>query len=446
MDIVVVEILLLLILILINGVLAMSELAVVSARKPRLQQMAENGSRGAANALKLAESPGQFLSTVQVGITLVGIFTGALGGATLARALSVQLAKVPALAAYADPLAFGVVVVALTYLSLVLGELVPKRLALFNAEGVAARIAPLLAWLAKVARPFVHILNTSTEAVLRLLGRDAPPEPSVTEEEVRLMLSEATEQGVFEPIEEVIVDQVFRLADRKVGALITPRTEMEWLDINASFEEQREQITKSGRSRYPVADGQLDKILGIVLAKDLLAQSLAGEPLDLAAIMRPALFVPESMPALLVVERFKQTHSKIALVIDEYGGVEGLVTVDDIMGAIVGEIPDPEDLDEPDVIQRSDGTWLVDGLYDIEDFQAFFDLDALPEATEGYYQTVGGFVMAGLGRVPKPGDTFDWGGLQLEVMDMDGRRVDKVLVKKVDVTPALSDEGVSDEG
>src|SRR5690606_8720179 len=216
---------------------------------------------------------------------------------------------------------------------------------------------------------------------------------------------------------EVIVDQVFRLADRKVGALITPRTEMEWLDINASFEEQREQITKSGRSRYPVADGQLDKILGIVLAKDLLAQSLAGEPLDLAAIMRPALFVPESMPALLVVERFKQTHSKIALVIDEYGGVEGLVTVDDIMGAIVGEIPDPEDLDEPDVIQRSDGTWLVDGLYDIEDFQAFFDLDALPEATEGYYQTVGGFVMAGLGRVPKPGDTFDWGGLQLEVMD-----------------------------
>lgn len=446
MDIVVVEILLLLILILINGVLAMSELAVVSARKPRLQQMAENGSRGAANALKLAESPGQFLSTVQVGITLVGIFTGALGGATLARALSVQLAKVSALAAYADPLAFGVVVVALTYLSLVLGELVPKRLALFNAEGVAARIAPLLAWLAKVARPFVHILNTSTEAILRLLGRDAPPEPSVTEEEVRLMLSEATEQGVFEPIEEVIVDQVFRLADRKVGALITPRTEMEWLDINASFEEQREQITKSGRSRYPVADGQLDKILGIVLAKDLLAQSLAGEPLDLAAIMRPALFVPESMPALLVVERFKQTHSKIALVIDEYGGVEGLVTVDDIMGAIVGEIPDPEDLDEPDVIQRSDGTWLVDGLYDIEDFQAFFDLDALPEATEGYYQTVGGFVMAGLGRVPKPGDTFDWGGLQLEVMDMDGRRVDKVLVKKVDVTPALSDEGVSDEG
>lgn len=443
MGTIIVEVAVLFFLILLNGVLAMSELAVVSARRARLQQMAEAGTRGAQTALNLASSPGQFLSTVQVGITLVGIFAGALGGATVAQVLAEQFARVPALASYAQPLAFGIVVVIITYLSLVIGELVPKRLALHNAEGVAARVAPLLALLAKVTQPVVRVLSVSTEAVLRLLRLQPNDEPSVSEEEVRLMLAEATEQGIFEPIEEVIVDQVFRLADRKVGALITPRTDMEWLDINGSPEELRERIVAGGRSRYPVADGRLDQILGVVLAKDLLAQSLAGKPLDLASIMRPALFVPETMPALRVIERFKQTHSKLALVIDEYGGVEGLITVDDVLGGIVGDIPEPDDLVNPEVVQRSDGSWLVDGMYDIDDFQDTFEVATLPEATEGYYQTVGGFVMAGLGRVPQTGDVYEWGGLQFEVMDMDGRRVDKLLVKRVEepVTRADSDNG-----
>ncbi len=277
----------------------------------------------------------------------------------------------------------------------------------------------------------VNILNGSTQAVLRTLGIHEVGESAVSEEEVRLMLAQATQQGVFEPREEEIVDQIFRLADRRVGALITPRTEMVWLDVNATPEELRATVIESGYSRFPVTDGQLDHVVGMVSAKDLLAQSLPGKPLNLREIMRPALFVPESTPALTLVERFKQTHSKLAVVIDEYGGVEGLVTVDDILAAIVGDIPEPDDESAPGITRREDGSFLIDGLYPIEDFQEFFEVAEFPAATEGYYQTVGGFVMATLGQVPSPGDHFNWSGLRLEVVDMDGRRVDKVLVSRL---------------
>jgi len=422
------ELTIVLLLVILNGFLAMSELAVVSARKPRLQQMAEAGDVGAAKALELAAAPGAFLSTVQVGITLVGIFAGAFGGATVARGLAAWLVNVPVVGVYAEPLSVGLVVILVTYLSLVIGELVPKQLALRDPEGLAARVAGPLQGVARVASPLVHLLNNSTEGVLRLMRIEPRAEPEVTEEEIRLMLGQATAQGIFEPIEEEIVDQVFRLADRKVGALITPRTEMVWLDVNAAPETLREQVIASGRSRFPVADGQLDQMLGVALAKDLLSQALTGQPLDLRAILRPALFVPESTPALTVIERFKQTHSKLAIVIDEYGGVEGLVTVDDVLASIVGDIPEPDEEMAAGAVQREDGSWLIDGMFPIEEFQELFEVEDLPEATEGYYQTVGGFVMASLGQVPQSGDHFRWGGLRVEVMDMDGRRVDKVLV------------------
>jgi putative hemolysin len=409
----------------------MAELAVVAARKPRLQQLADEGQHSAQTALDLAAEPGQFLSTVQIGITLVGILAGAFGSATLAQQLAEQLARVPLLAAYAGPLAVGIVVVLVTYLSLVLGELAPKQLALHNPEGVAVRVAGPMQRLSRWTAPLVQVLNVSTEAILRVLRVRATPQPAVTEEEVRIMLEQGAELGVFLPLEEELVGQVFRLADRRVDALLTPRTEIVWLDIHDPIEVTIQKVVSSGRSRLPVAEEQLDRLLGIVLAKDLLSQCLAGETIDLRAILRPALFVPETTPALTVVERFKETHSKLAIVIDEYGGVEGMVTVDDILAALVGDIPEPGDLGEAEAVQREDGSWLLDGMFAIDDFQELFEIRQLPLATEGYYQTVGGFVMASLGHVPHAGDRFEWEGLRIEVLDMDGRRVDKVLVTRM---------------
>jgi putative hemolysin len=425
------ELIILLLLIIFNGLLAMSELAIVSSRKVWLQQMADEGNSGAAKALELAASPGQFLSTVQIGITLVGILAGAFGGATIARWLAAQLANVPRIGDYAEPVSVGIVVVFVTYLSLVIGELVPKQLALRNAEGLAARVAGPLTVLARVARPLVRVLSASTNFVLRVMQVKSESEQSVTEEEVRVMLATATAQGIFEPMEEEIVDQVFRLADRKVGALLVPRSEIVWLDVDSPDEEVYRDVIESGHSRFPVAEGNLDKILGVVLAKDLLAQNLSGEPLDLRSIVHPALFVPESTPALKVVERFKQTRTELAIVIDEYGGVEGLVTSGDVLTMLVGDIPEPDEEDSSEAVQREDGSWLIDGMYSIDEFQELLDISEMPDESEAYYQTVGGFVMASLGQVPKTGDHFEWAGLRIEVMDMDGRRVDKVMVTRL---------------
>lgn len=424
------ELVILLFLIAGNGLLAMAELAVVSARKPRLQQAADEGNAGAVAALALASDPGPFLSSVQIGITLVGILAGAFGGATIARWLAPRLEALPWLAPYAGPLAVGLVVVLTTYLTLVIGELVPKRLALRDPEGLAIAVAPFMQRLARWTRPLVRLLDASSDAVLRLLRVRPSDEPAVTEEEIRIMIEQGAEQGIFEPIEEELVGQVFRLADRKVGALLTPRPEIIWLDINDPPDVIRQEVIDSGYSRFPVADGQLDQVLGVVLTKDLLAQLMAGQPMNLREILRPAVFVPETTPALTVVERFKETHSKLAIVIDEYGGVEGLITVDDILTALVGDIPELGEQAEPDAIQRDDGSWLIDGMFGIDEFQELFDLRSLPPASGGYYQTVGGFVMAGLGHVPKPGDHFEWNDLRIEVIDMDGRRVDKVLVAR----------------
>ncbi len=418
-------------LILANGFLSMSEMALVAARKSRLQQRAEEGDKQARLALQVAESPARMLSTVQIGITLIGILTGAFGGAALAASLASWLATWPALAPHSSVVSVVLVVVLTTYLSLVLGELAPKRLALNSAEAIAMRVARVMLILSTLTRPLERILSASTEAVLRLLRVPASNEQPVSDEEVRILIEQGAEKGVFEPIEEEIVGQVFRLSDLSIGALLTPRTDIVWLDIDDSHEEMRVKILNSNHSRYPVAEGDLDHVIGLVLAKDLLARSIAGEELELRNVLQAPLFIPDTMPALEVLERMRKTRTHIALVIDEYGGLEGLVTLTDFVEAIIGAIPDIGETLSEEIVRREDGTFLVDGMLPIDRFQETFNLRTLPEESEGYYQTVGGFVMTMLGRVPETGNQFEWGGLRVEVVDMDGRRVDKVLVTSI---------------
>lgn len=430
------ELVIVLMLILVNGLLSMSEMAVVSARKARLQQRIDDGDRRARLALQMAESPSRMLSTVQIGITLIGILTGAFGGATLASSLAGLMDRWPVLQPYSAAISVTVVVVIMTYLSLVLGELAPKRLALNNAEAIACWVAPLMDFLSKLARPLERILSYSTDRVLHLIGVRQRDDSPVTEEEVRILIGQGTVVGVFEPIEEEIVGQVFRLSDLNIGALLTPRVEIAWLDIDDSPEEIREKILASGHSRYPVAEGDLDHVLGLVLAKDLLARTISGQPPDLKTVLQQPLFIPDSMAALEALERLRQTRTHIALVIDEYGGVEGLVTLTDFVEAILGDVPDMGEVQHEDVVRRDDGSYLLDGMLPIDRFQELFEIRDLPEENEGYYQTVGGFVMTMLGRVPNAGDVFNWNDLRVEVMDMDGRRVDKVLVVREGKTPS----------
>lgn len=425
------ELLLILVLTLINGTLSMAEMALVSARKVRLQQRAEAGDKGAEAALALAESPGHFLSTVQIGITLVGILAGAVGGGTISTELGNLLSQSAVLAPYAHGLSIGIVVVGITYLSLVAGELAPKRLALNQAERLAALLAPPMQILSILTAPIVRLLNFSTDLILRVLGSQASLEPPVTEEDVRALIEQGTQVGVFEPVEEEIVDQVFRLSDRTVSALLTPRTDIVWLGVHDTAEEIKLKVLNSGFSYFPVAEGDLDHVLGLVSAKALLAQSFASQPLDVHSAIQPALFLPQSTPALVIVDRLKQAHAHMALIIDEYGGLAGLVTLDDVLEAIVGDIPAGDEVIEPDVIQREDGSWLVEGMFQIDEFQALFEIKEWPQTVEGHYQTVGGFVMAMLGRIPTPGDHFEWQGYRIEVVDMDGHRVDKILVARL---------------
>lgn len=421
------EFAILLVLILANGFLSMSEMSLVSARKARLRQQADEGDANAERALKLAESPAQFLSTVQVGITLIGILTGAFGGAALSNSLAPIFAQIPLIAPYATGFSVFFVVIVTTYLSLILGELAPKRIALNSAERIARMVAPIMGVLAWLARPLNRLLSGSTDLVLRLIGVRPSTESPVTDEEIRILIEQGTESGVFEPIEEEIVQQLFRLSDLTVGALLTPRTDVEWLDVHDTPEEIGEQLRDSNHSRYPVADKGLDSVVGVLLVKDLFTATLAGKPIDVTSVMQPPLFIPDSTPALEVLERLRQTRTHIALVIDEYGGLEGLVTLADFVEAIIGAVPEIGDSTDPQSVQRADGSWLLDGMMPIDRFQQQFDIKELPHENEGYYQTLGGFVMSTLGRVPSVGDLFEWQNVQLEVVDMDGRRVDKVL-------------------
>ena len=422
------EIVLIFALIIANGIFSGSELAILSARKVRLEQMVKQGDKRARLALKLASSPNNFLSTVQIGITLIGILSGTVAGATLAQRLEEIFKTIPFLLPYSKPLSILAVVGAITYLSLVIGELVPKRIALNNPEKIACTVAAPMRSLSILMSPVVHLLSASTDGLLKLLDIQASDEPSVTEEEIKVLIEQGTEAGMFEESEQEIVSRVFRLGDRAIKTLMTPRTAISWLDIEAPWQENQQEILENTYSRFPVAQGTLDNCLGIVRARDILSLQLAQAPVDLKTLLRSPLYIPESSRALKVLEVFQESGTHIALITDEYGGIEGLVTLNDLVEAIVGELPSVEDEEEPQIIRREDGSWLLDGLLPIEPLKDLLEQEMLPQEEDEHYHTLGGFVMAVLGRVPTSGNFFDAAGFRFEVMDMDGTRVDKVLV------------------
>ncbi|MGD2078136.1 MAG: hemolysin family protein [Chloroflexota bacterium] len=418
-----------LLLIITNGLLALSELAIVSSQTVRLQQMAKEGNAGAQVALELAATPNRFLSTVQVGITLVGIFAGAIGGAAIAQFLAETLSQFEPLAPYAGAISLAIVVGGTTFLTVVLGELVPKRIALQNSERIAAIVARPMRTLSVITWPVVRLLSLATDVVLGILRVEAKPKTALTEEEIRMLVEQGAQAGIIEAEERDMVESIFQLGDSPVEALMTPRPEIVWLDVNASEATILNIIDDSSHSRFPVCDGELDKPLGVVRAKDLLANCISDHPLDLRQVMDSPLFVPENARALQVLERFRETGIHVAMLIDEYGGIEGLVTSFDVLESIVGDIPSMEEIEEPPIVRRADGSWLVDGLLSVDDFDRSFDISDLPG--EGEYQSLGGFVIYMLGSLPRPGDHFDYEGYRFEVADMDGRRVDKILLQQL---------------
>jgi putative hemolysin len=428
MSTMILEALIIVVLIIVNGLFAMSEIAVVSARKVRLQQRAEDGNPGARVALELAEAPDRFLSTVQIGITLIGVLAGAFGGATLAEKLGAQIGRIRALSHYSEAIGVSIVVLAITYLSLVIGELVPKRLALHNAERIASAVAIPTRTLSRLASPLVRLLTLSTDLVVQLLGVRPSSEPPITEAEIRIILEQGTQAGVFEKAEQEIVGRVLRLGERRIEALTTTRTEVEWLDLDDSREEIQGKLVNSLFSRFPVARGSLDQVVGVVQARDVMARCLTDQPVDLSAMLEPSIFVPESASSLELLELFRSSRSSMALVIDEHGGFQGVVTLTDLLEAIVGDMPVGEGPDELRAVQREDGSWLLDGLLPVDEFRELFELEAFPGEEIGQFRTLGGLVMARLQRVPRGGDWFEHEGLRFEVMDMDGHRVDKILV------------------
>ena len=432
------EILIIALLIVANGVFAMSEMAVITSRKSRLEDWVKKGNSRAKVALDLALSPNRFLSSVQIGITLVGILAGAFAGRSVAEAVADQLRSVPTLGIYNREIGLGLVVLTITYLTLVIGELVPKRLAMRHPEAIASWMAVPLLLFSKMTAPMVHLLSISTDFVCRLFGKPQAAEPPVTEEEIRTLVQQGTEAGVFEEEAEEMVEAVLRLGDKTARSLMTPRTQIAWLDLNSDMEQIRKSIFESGRSRFPVAAGSLDNVTGVVQAKDLLAHILAGKAIDLTALIQQPLFVPRTITALELLESFKKTNKHIALVVDEYGGIEGLLTHHDILEAIAGDIPVGERPSDPKAVQRHDGSWLLDGMLSVDEFKEIFHIETLPGEKRDAYQTLGGFVFNQMGRVPTVAESFEWRGLRFEIVDMDGKRIDKVLV--------LAKEPMSPEG
>src|SRR5919202_4459223 len=423
-----VEILILLLLSIASGIFVMSEMAIVSVRKVRLQQMANQGHAGARLALELANAPNQFLAVVQVGITLIIIVSGAFGESAVSRKLAPLLHLIPWLEPYSETIASATAILAVTYLTLIVGELVPKRWALINPERIAASVAQPMQLLSKIASPVVYLLSVSTDTVLRLLGTRPSTDPQVTEEEIKVLIEQGTEAGTFEEAEQDMLNRVFRLGDRRVSALMTPRPDIVWLDLDDSAETNRQIMIDNAHGQFPVCQGELDNVLGIIQVNDLLSRCLDNHPLDLTSALQRPLYVPESTPGLRILELFKQSGTHIAIVVDEYGVIQGLVTLNDILEEIVGDIPSVDELDEPQAVQREDGSWLVDGMLSVEEFFELFEIPELPKEQRGNYHTLGGFVVTQLGRIPTAADNFEWQGMRFEVMDMDGNRVDKVLV------------------
>lgn len=439
------EILIILLLVLANGIFAMSEIAVVAARKIRLQQRAEEGDHRAQAALELANNPGQFLSTVQFGITLVGVLAGAYGGARLSQPLAEFIRTIPFLEPYAATIALGVVVAAITVLSLIFGELVPKNVGLQYPETIAAWVARPMMVLSKIGGPIVKALTGATALIMRIFGVKGSPEGGLTEDEIRAVISEGAETGVLEAAEESIVQRVFQLGDQRVAAIMTPRVDIEWVDVDTTPEELREFLMSHSHSQFVVCQGDLDSVLGTVRSADLLPAVLRGGPIDLRSMLRDPLFVPDSMRAFPLLEAFRSSHKHVAIVMDEFGAVEGLVTVTDLLEGLVGALPADGGEAKGPFVPRGDGSWLVDASVGMEEFATKFDLQ-IPEEESGAYHTLAGFVMARLGHIPRTADSFEWSGMRFEVVDMDGRRVDKVMVSRTAHPPSTAQTSVPDEG
>ena len=437
------EVLMILLLILVNGLFSLAEFALVSARKIRLQQLADQGEEKAKIALEVAREPGEFLSTVQIGITLVGILAGAFGGATLSRVLAERLSEIPALAPVSQGLALVIVVLVITLLTLVLGELAPKRLALSRPESYAMAFARPMRFLSRLMRPVVRLVDWLSGLVLRLLRVPATVDESITEEEIRVLIDQATQAGIFEEAEQDMLSGVLRLADRRVGNLITPRIEIDWLDLEDPPEVNLRKVMESNRTRFPVGCGSLDDVRGVVQARAVLAASLEAEQtggeVDQSKLLLPPVFVPENKPALEALELFRTTQASLLLVIDEFGGLQGLVTLTDLIESVVGVLPLQGEAAEQEVVLREDGSFLIDGMYPVDEFLERFNVPTLPEHEKGLYQSLGGFVLNYLGRIPAPGDHFEWNDLRFEVVDMDGLRIDKILVEKtpIDQEPSI---------
>jgi putative hemolysin len=418
------EILAVVLLTVFNGVLAMSELAVVSSRKSRLEMLANQGSHGARAALRLIDEPSRFLSTVQIGITLVGIIAGAFSGATLGQRLGGWLSSFPAIAPYGSAVGIVVTVVGITYLSLILGELVPKRVALARPERIASLVAGPMRWLSVVAAPAVWVLHVSTESVLRVLGLSGVRETTVTEDEVKSLIAEGTRAGVFVPQEKEMIEGVLRLADRPVRVIMTPRSEIVWVDAASDRSEILELVEPHGFSRLLVCDGAVDHPVGVVHAKDLLPESLRRGEVTLASVMVSPLFVPDGTPVLRLLNQFKKEKVHCAVVVDEYGAVEGLVTLTDVIEAIAGDLPERGEDAEARIVQRDDGSWLVDGTLPTDEVAAVTGVDFGKDV-----KMLAGFVLDHLGRIPKASVSFRYGNARIEVVDMDGNRIDTVLIE-----------------
>jgi putative hemolysin len=438
------SILIIFVLIIINGIFAMSEISLISARKVRLQQMSKDGSRTAQAALDISDNPNKFLSTVQIGITLIGILSGALGGASISSDLSLVFEKISWLQPYSEILAVATVVLLTTYFSLVIGELIPKRLGMNSPEKIASAVAMPMKAISWLTSPIVKLLSASTDIGLKILGIEKSTDPIITEEEIKVLMKQGAQSGIFESAEEDMVTGIFRLGERYIDSIMTPRTEIEWIDLDEPFEVILDQVINSNHSRFPVATGELDNVQGMLLGKDLLSKSLNGAIPSIPDIIQPPLFVPDSTSALKALDLIKEAGAHAALVIDEFSGVLGMVTLYDVLKSIVGSIPTAGEEEEIQIIQREDGSWLLDGLLDIDDIKELLGIETLPEEDRVGFQTLGGFMMTMLDSIPEVGQYFDVYNMRFEIVDMDGKRVDKVLVHPINLEVQQNDESASE--
>ncbi len=423
-----VEITLIILLIAFNALFAMAEFAIISSKSTRLKKLIEEGNSGAEAALKLSEDSTKFLSTIQIGITLIGILTGAIGGLAASGPLARHLAQFPQIAPYSSGIAVLISVAIITYFMLIFGELIPKKIALNNTEKIAAGIARPMQFFALIATPFTFIISASTDVILRIFGLDREKNKAITEEEIIDLIEEGTDNGAIEKSEQEMVENIFDLDDLRLGSLMIPRPDIIAINIDDSKEEIRKVITENPRSIFPVYRGNLDNLLGIIQVKDLWTHSCDLTLDSISGILKKPIFVPSSLTASELLEEFKRNKGHFALVSDEYGGIAGLVTLHDILEAIVGDIHCDDEPEDVQAVQREDGSWLIDGNMLIGDFKEHFGIDGMPQENQGQYHTIAGFIMMQLQKIPKEGDSFNWNGYRFEVTNMDVHRIDKVLV------------------